>query len=148
MPTFIRDIQNRQITLTSSLSIPSILDQGEPPRSMRNYNSLLDTGAQGTMISTRVVNDIGLVAVGEGSIMGVNGEAFETRQYRVRVDIPVTSPRRLPSGKVLEETYFRGSDMNVSLFPYQPENFDVLLGMDFLSGFHITLVAGKLIMSS
>ena len=50
--------------------------------------------------------------------------------------------------KMLEETYFRGSDMSVSLFPYQPENFDVLLGMDFLSGFHITLVAGKLIMSS
>ena len=100
------------------------------------------------MISEKVVNDVGLVAVGEESIMGVNGEAFQTNQYRVRVDIPVTSPRKLPSGKVLEETYFRGLDLNVSLLPYQPEDHDVLLGMDFLSGFHITLVAGKMIMSN
>ena len=100
------------------------------------------------MISERVVNDVGLVAIGIGSIMGVNGVAFQTKWYRVRVDLPVTSPRKLPSGKVLEETYFRGLDLRVSLLPYQPEDYDVLLGMDFLSGFHITLFGGKLIMSN
>lgn len=38
--------------------------------------------------------------------------------------------------------------MNVSLLPYQPKDYDVVLGMDFLADFHMTLVAGKLIMSS
>ena len=143
MPTFITDVQNSQIILISAISIPG---QAGPPQN--RYGSLLDTGAQATLISEKVVNDIGCAAIGEGKIMAVNGEEFQTKKYRVRIDIPVAGQTVLPRGKLRAETDFRGKDMSVSLLPYQPKNYDVLLGMDFLDGFHMTLVADKLIMSS
>ena len=36
-------------------------------------------------------------------------------------------------------TEFWGKEINVVELPYQPENYDVLLGMDFLAGFRMTL---------
>lgn len=143
MPTFIVDIQNSQIILISAISLP-----GQANHSKNRYNSLLDTGAQATLISERVVNDVGCVVIGEEKIVGISGVASQTKQYRVRVDIPVRSQTMLPGGELQTNTDLRGKDMNVSLLPYQPENYDVLLGMDFLADFHMTLVAGKLVMSS
>lgn len=143
MPTFIIDVQNSQIILISAISIP-----GQINHPQNRYKSLLDTGAQATLISEKVVNDVGCVVIGEEQIVGISGEACQTKQYRVRVDIPVKSETMLPGGKLQTNMDLRGKDMNVSLLPYQPENYDVLLGMDFLADFHMTLVAGKLIMSS
>ena len=143
MPTFTAGVQNDQIILISAISIPN---QSEPPRN--RYNSLLDTGAQATLISEKVANDVGLVAVGGRTIVGIDGKPLPTEQYRVRLDIPVSSPRKSPKGEWRTDTYFSGKDMVVSLLPYQPEDYDVVLGMNFLSDFHMTLFAGNLIMSN
>ena len=143
MPTFTLDVQNDQIILISAISIPN---RSGPPRN--RYNSLLDTGAQTTLISEKVANDIGLVAVGGRTIVGVDGKPLPTELYRVRLAIPVSSPRKSPEGEVLTDTYFSGREMDVSLLPYQPEDYDVVLGMNFLADFHMTLFAGNLIMSN
>ena len=45
------------------------------------------------------------------------------------------------------QTFFRGKDIEVALLPYLPEDHDVLLGMDFLSGFHFTMYNGLFILS-
>ena len=39
-------------------------------------------------------------------------------------------------------------EMDVLQLPFQPPIFDVLLGMDFISAFHITLFNGRLILSN
>ncbi len=38
--------------------------------------------------------------------------------------------------------------MEVTLLNFQPENFDVLLGMDLLEGFHLTIHADQFIISN
>ena len=39
-------------------------------------------------------------------------------------------------------------DMEVARLPYEPTNHDVLLGIDFLQGFHVTIYDGTYILSS
>lgn len=34
------------------------------------------------------------------------------------------------------------------MLPYEPKNYDVILGMDLLSGFHLTLYGGNFILSN
>ena len=38
--------------------------------------------------------------------------------------------------------------MEVSLLPYQPHNYDVLLGMDLISEFHLTIYGSNFIISN
>ena len=41
-----------------------------------------------------------------------------------------------------------GSDLSVLLLPYDPPNYDVLLGMNMLSRFHVTMHNGLVIFSN
>ena len=142
MPTFTAKIRNNQIIVTSAVSVA---EQPDSPK--REYQSILDTGAQVTMISSRVVRDLGLSHLGERIIMTVSGEVTIAKRHLVRLDIPVQNVRTMPDGKVHRETYFRGEILEVLLLPFQPEDHDVLLGMDFLAAFHMTVAAGQVIMS-
>ena len=38
--------------------------------------------------------------------------------------------------------------LEVALLPFQPDNFDILLGMDFLMSFHLTMYGGAFIISN
>ena len=38
--------------------------------------------------------------------------------------------------------------MDVALLPYDPSNYDVLLGMDLLHGFHLTMHGDTYILSN
>ena len=143
MPTFIGEIKNNQIILISAISI-----SGNDKPIPKPYKSLLDTGAQGTLISEKIVREIGLSAIGHAEILPVNGDPITTKKYRIRIDIPISSNVMSPSGGVGIETVLRGKDMDVALLPYQPINHDVLLGMDFLSAFHLTMYGKYFILSN
>ena len=143
MPTFTGQVKDNQIILISAISI-----SGDAQPNPKPYDSLLDTGAQGTLISERVVNEVGLSAIGYAEIMPVHGEPISTKKYRIRIDLPISSGIVLPGGNVGTETILRGMDLDVALLPYQPANHDVLLGMDFLSVFHLTLFGNGFIMSN
>lgn len=41
-----------------------------------------------------------------------------------------------------------GRDLFVSGLPYQPEEYDVILGMDFIGAFHITIYRNRIILSN
>ena len=51
------------------------------------------------------------------------------------------------SGGTAMTADYRGMEMEVALLPYQPQEYDVLLGMDFLLSFHFTMCAGNYILS-
>ena len=70
------------------------------------------------------------------------------QKYRVRLDIPIDSRTRMPDGGIQVQTTLRGSDLEVALLPYEPKNYDVLLGMDLLLRFHLTLYGGNFILSN
>ena len=131
MPTFIGSSRNNQLLFASTVSDPAKLRSN-------NYYSLLDTGAQMTLISQKVVSGSGLISIGPGFVVPANGQPVVVPRYRARVEIPVTE------GK---QTLLRGADMDVLQLPYQPSNYDVLLGMDFISIFHLTLYGGQFIIS-
>ena len=88
------------------------------------YQALVDTGAQKTLISPGVVQTVGLIPSGPDWITPVNGVPVFCYKYKIRLDI------YLPEDT---ESVFWGKDMYVVELPYQPPNFDVLLGMDFFS---------------
>lgn len=142
MPTFSDQIRENQIILIASIAV-SQANVG----SRRSYRALLDTGAQLTMVSDRVVQEVGLQAIGNTQIVPVTGDSVVTEKYRVRVDIPINTPVTSAEGNVTLERTLRGMDMEVARLPYEPRNHDVLLGMDFLQGFHLTIYGGMYILS-
>lgn len=57
MPTFVGEVKNGQIILASATSVPG---SNGPPKN--SYPSLLGTGAQRTLVSEKVAEEVGLVA--------------------------------------------------------------------------------------
>ena len=143
MATFVGVISDRQIILRAWVRIA-----GASGSSHISYPALLDTGAQGTMISRKVVQEVGLQQIGHTSIIPVSGESLITEKYRIRLDIPIESRILESDGSVVNEAILRGMDMDVALLPYDPSNYDVLLGMDLLHGFHLTMHGDTYILSN
>ena len=143
MATFVGVISDRQIILRAWVRIA-----GASGLSHISYPALLDTGAQGTMISRKVVQEVGLQQIGHTSIIPVSGESLITEKYRIRLDIPIESRILESDGSVVNEAILRGMDMDVALLPYDPSNYDVLLGMDLLHGFHLTMHGDTYILSN
>ena len=142
MPSFRDEIVDGQIILTAVVSLVQRrrIEERINPDTVVPYKALLDTGAQSTMISQKVVDQTGLVAVGIVEISGVSGEVLEAEKFRAGIGIPI------PAGETA--TFMAGRELEVSLLPFQPENFDILLGMDFLEVFHLTMHKGLFILSN
>ena len=143
MATFSGQVEDNQI-----IFIVWIRQSGADKESSIAYKALLDTGAQRTMISQKVATEVRLQDTGNTRIVPVTGEPFDTKKYRIRLDIPIESPITMPDGSSGVENTLRGKDMEVALLPYMPQNHDALLGMDFLLGFHLTLYGGNFILSN
>ena len=134
MPTFNVEIVEDQIIVVATITVPPVNPKTEP------FKALVDTGAQVTMISQKVVDAIQADPVGQGSILPASGEPVETPQYRLGIHIAV--------GIGLSQTFSAGKELDVYLLPFSPPNYDVLLGMDILAGFHATMYGGHFILSN
>ena len=55
----------------------------------KTYNALLDTGAQSTMVSPKVVEEADLKAIGYIDIVPVSGDSIRTPKYRAHLTIPL-----------------------------------------------------------
>lgn len=130
MPTFQAPVRDGQILLFVTVG-----NQDED----RGYTALLDTGAQRTMVSPKVVSDGALVSIGSAGIMPASGTPIQTPKYRVSLGIAIAR-----GGQFLVS----GTDLEVAELQFQPSNFDVLLGMDFLEDFHLTMYGGSFILSN
>lgn len=142
MPTFVGTIKNNQIILTSRVRVPG----AQEPEG--HYRSLLDTGAQRTMISPRVISDVQLQPTGDGKIIPASGETIDTLEFRIRIDIPIQSGIALPGGKTMPNVVHMGKELDAFELPYQPSGYDVLLGLDFVSLFHLTIYGNQFILSN
>ena len=146
MPTFTGQVKDRQIIFYVAVAIqatPSI-----PSPKHKVYLALFDTGAQVTVISPKVVSEIGLQPVQPAEIVPASGVPIQTQGYKVRIDIPIGTGQALPGGKVEQTLDYRGLDLDVAELPYQPNDYDVILGMDFISAFHVTMNGDMYILSS
>lgn len=102
------------------------------------------------MVSGKVVEEVGLIASGLFPISGVTGDTITANKYKVRIDIPIIREARNLGGGTRTEHVLSGKHIDVAQFPdsFKPGTFDVLLGMDFLYGFHLTIFADTFILSN
>lgn len=142
MATFKGKIENNQIRLIVDVSVPQ--SQNAPMA----FHALLDTGAQSTCISPQVVKDLALAAVGDAALFPASGEPIPVLVYRANIAISITSVFATGENHSTENFSTFGKELDVMLLPYQPHGFNVLLGMDLISLFHITLFADQFLLSN
>ncbi len=135
MATFSTQPQNNQI-----LFLVSVSWKNNEGIQIQSATALFDTGAQMTMITENIVNILELTPVGDVDIVPASGALIKTEKYKIRLDIPITQNIKLPDGKLSSENHSVGDDIYVGKLPYTPANYDVIIGMDFIRLFHITLI--------
>ena len=87
--------------------------------------------------------------MGRSSFVPASGEPVETNLFGLHLSIPIDTP----TGEGDVHTFAVSGPLVVMELPYQPPDYDVLLGMellgmDVLSNFHITMHGGAFIMSN
>jgi hypothetical protein len=106
----------------------------------RMFVALVDTGAQRTMISTNVVNTLGLQPQGQIQLQGVgpNFTWHNAYLFHVAFTVPVVGPAAppLPPGHLQVQIHVNSNVVYGGELPFPAGTrspFDVLLGMDILS---------------
>lgn len=100
----------------------------------RGFRAILDTGTQLTAISPRVVAAINPDAVGEIQLRVADGSERWANQYWIRIRVP------LGLSATAEAPAY---DTVATQIPTPLEGCDVLLGMDIISKWHVTLSGGR-----
>lgn len=109
MGTFNKEYQEVGDALQTECDIYSL--EG---RSYHTDNAMWDTGATTTIISSRIVSQLGLQPYQQGGITGIGGES-DTNTHLVHVMIP--------TGDVVTNCEVMESDF---------EDYDVIIGMDII----------------
>lgn len=109
MPTFQVQVEDRQILLLVCVSVPDSPDS-------HTFRALLDTGAQGTMVTQKVVETLNARSIGVDAFMPASGQAQVTDRYRLRIDIPIGHPT---TGSASLSTFATGMLLDVLVMPFQ-----------------------------
>ena len=90
-----------------------------------------------TLVSPRIIEDLQAPAYGKSQYRSANGQLQETEKYVLNVSLRFATDGS-PNNDVFFQTPILLEVLNIgNLNP----KFDVILGMDFLSRFHIVLEA-------
>jgi len=120
--------------IASAIIIDAYVFEGEPiepgiipSKRFFTHNASWDTGAEVTMISTRVVEALGLEPFEHTSLMGIGGDE-EVGVYLIHLG--------LPNGYLYRNLIVYASDI---------DDYDVLIGMNLISqsDFFITNIGGN-----
>ena len=139
MPTFRQPVQNNQIIINVGLSLKA----GDP---RHIFKALLDTGAQLTAISPNVVRLLGLEPADLVEVTVASGQSVPVLKYRAWVDIPVQYAEVSPTPE--GGNFFSGKEIPVVGFGHSPGEYDVILGMDIIVLFHMTIYGNSIILSN
>ncbi len=102
--------------------------------------ALFDTGAQTTLVSPKIIETLEFVPIAPALIGTVGGNTVETKAYWMDIGIPVQIGDN--------EIFGTSRSMKVASLLFQPANFDVLVGMDFIAAYHITLFSNRIVISN
>lgn len=82
------------------------------------FDALVDTGAQCTAVTPTVVSRLRTRVSGSGTLVtGIDGARVPIGTLWLRIGVPT-----LPS-----------KEIRVAVLPWQPDNHDIVLGMDYLA---------------
>lgn len=144
MATFIGTIQNGQPLLKA---VAAIIAPNTQQTKSGSFVALIDTGSQVTLISPAVVNKLNPIPIDIGGFTVANGQFVNANKYHMGIVIPIEITPKSPE-IINQNLVISGLNLDVLELPYQPHNYDILLGMDFLRGFHITLFGNQFILSN
>ena len=125
-------VEDRQIVLPVT-----VIPIGGTGAVYRDYKGVVDTGAQGTMISQTVVNDLRLVPASAQDFITADG-AVHTRPM-CAVGIALSDSESVPPPNSHAVAYVLAG---VLWEQWAGLEFDVLLGMDRLESFDLTMSGG------
>lgn len=143
MPTFTVPVEDNQFLLTVAVAVPE-----RRATDRRTCRALVDTGAHCSMVSANVVETLRVASTGIGGFMAANGQTQSTPVFDLHIAVPVTVTATAADGSTSETVFAGGRALEVILLPFDPPDFDVLLGMDLLTEFHITMYNGTLVLSN
>lgn len=139
MPSFVGSIDEGRMLVDIWVSVPGQNgDENAPPVNQFQYRALLDTGATISGISKKVVSEMNLIPDGWLPITGAHGKQ-DTPTCSVGMVIPVSEQATVS---------MRGFEkMKVMVMDFQPEGFDVIIGMDLLHACHLSMSNGVFMLS-
>ena len=141
MPTRVEYISNNEIIVPVLVSAPR--RSAEPTE----YRGLVDTGAQGTVVSPNVITDLEPVATGKTTLILADETLRESTTYLLDIGVIVSVDASDEDGQA-EVEYASGKKLHqVTTVPYSSSRYDLILGMDLLSMYHITMVDGQFVIS-
>lgn len=141
MPTVVVQVSNERVLLRVAVAVPS--ERGDSDS--HEFGALVDTGAQCTMVSRRVVDRIDAAQIGVRQFMPASGQPQSTPVYELSVAVAISEMGADGSPTF---TFARGGTVPVLLLPFDPPDYDVLLGMDILANYHITMCSGLFVLSN
>lgn len=145
MPTVTIEISDNEICHVADVALPNPPDPTLPfGPSPTRFSALIDTGSTNTGVTQKVVDALGAEQIGVEDIWHANGELLTTPSYKIVVGIPITTSS--DSGET--HTYVSGESLIVDLIPDQVDDVDIILGMDLLRNFHITVYGSRCIISN
>ncbi len=143
MPCFTANVVDNQILF--GCFITKLEDDNQDPSKHNHFNALLDTGAQLSGITQKVVDELQLTPVSWVDISGVSG-VVNTPTYIVDIGIAVSELSHQPSGVIQQSVMAKMFERRqVSLLDFgQNAQFDVLIGMDIIVACHVSIHTGNL----
>lgn len=144
MPTIILPVENDEIRITAILGV---MGDGSD---MHAYEGIVDTGAQMTGITRTAAERLGVHAVGQEYVVGIEGKPTLVPVFRIMIGIGVPATEVGGQGEFVSEgIHVSGGPLKVMLLEdWNDDSADVLLGMDMLASFHITMFGGRCILSN
>ena len=109
--------------------------------------AIVDTGSQMTMISSRVARQVGADPAGHVRLAHVGNAQARTDTFMVAIAAPVSPPAAGADGRSIF-AMLTSEAIEAAEMPFNPPNFDVIIGMDMLSRLVTTLDAERCVMQS
>ena len=97
-----------------------------PAEPSQEFEALIDTGAEGSLVWRSVLDRFGLIPSGWGILTGVDGVEQLVPTAQVRIGVPP----------------FGSEEVTVMVVDWQPSGCDVIVGMDYLIQFDFAVRQG------
>ena len=140
MPSHSAPIRNGRVLLPVFVLDPAQVPGGSLEG--RDFTALVDTGATASMISEQVTERLGLEAVGNDWFTSANGDRTSTTLRSVVLAVPVATEPPDSDADISVTTFSIREDVIAMKMPQPLSGFDVLIGMDVLMDFRITMHNG------
>lgn len=138
MPSFMSNISGRQILLNVLVGPP-----GTPGDDTEAVVALVDTGATISGVVPQLVERLGLENTGEWITLGGAHGTKDVATYEISLGLPISDHPGAPAF-IRGDTSIRVAELDLS----GSSGFEVVLGMDFLQPFHLTVHRDTFILSN